>query len=252
MRLIKRIPVAAGLAGGSSDAAAVLRALNRAFRRPLTEKRLLELAAELGKATAVMSTEKSTGATPASFSAHEPDRDNSSEILDDQTALTEKYGTIIECNFDYYTDRYMKNSIEKRITDTLTKLSADSDGFFLMYEEAHIDKHSHDNDMEDTFKALIRFNQAIARFMEYAFYHPDTMVIITADHETGGLSDMGGILKYSHGDHTGKAVPVFAYGIGTEVFHEQEIENVQIPKTIAKMWGQSLATDTDSQWPPLN
>ena len=48
IRLVKRIPVAAGLAGGSTDAAAVLRALNRAFKRPLTEKRLLELSAELG------------------------------------------------------------------------------------------------------------------------------------------------------------------------------------------------------------
>jgi 4-diphosphocytidyl-2-C-methyl-D-erythritol kinase len=48
IKLVKRIPVAAGLAGGSTDAAAVLRALNRAFKRPLTEKRLLSLAAELG------------------------------------------------------------------------------------------------------------------------------------------------------------------------------------------------------------
>ena len=48
IRLVKRIPVAAGLAGGSTDAAAVLRALNKAFKRPLTEKRLLSLAAELG------------------------------------------------------------------------------------------------------------------------------------------------------------------------------------------------------------
>ena len=48
IRLVKRIPIAAGLAGGSSDAAATLRALNRAFKRPLTEKRLLELASELG------------------------------------------------------------------------------------------------------------------------------------------------------------------------------------------------------------
>ena len=48
IKLIKRIPVAAGLAGGSTDAAAVLRALNRAFKRPLTEKRLLALASELG------------------------------------------------------------------------------------------------------------------------------------------------------------------------------------------------------------
>lgn len=48
IRLVKRIPVAAGLAGGSTDAAAVLRAMNKAFKRPLTEKRLLELAAQLG------------------------------------------------------------------------------------------------------------------------------------------------------------------------------------------------------------
>lgn len=48
IRLVKNIPVAAGLAGGSTDAAAVLRALNKAFKKPLTEKRLLQLAAELG------------------------------------------------------------------------------------------------------------------------------------------------------------------------------------------------------------
>ena len=48
VKLIKRIPVAAGLAGGSTDAAAVLRALNKAFKRPLTEKRLLSFAAQLG------------------------------------------------------------------------------------------------------------------------------------------------------------------------------------------------------------
>ena len=48
IKLVKRIPVAAGLAGGSTDAAAVLRALNKAFKKPLTEKRLLALAAELG------------------------------------------------------------------------------------------------------------------------------------------------------------------------------------------------------------
>lgn len=48
IKLVKKIPVAAGLAGGSTDAAAVLRALNRAFKKPLTEKRLLSLAAELG------------------------------------------------------------------------------------------------------------------------------------------------------------------------------------------------------------
>lgn len=48
IRLVKRIPVAAGLAGGSADAAAVLRAMNRLFGRLMTDKMLLSLAAELG------------------------------------------------------------------------------------------------------------------------------------------------------------------------------------------------------------
>ena len=48
IRLNKRIPIAAGLAGGSADAAATLRALNRIFKKPLTEKRLIAIASELG------------------------------------------------------------------------------------------------------------------------------------------------------------------------------------------------------------
>lgn len=48
IRLKKRIPVAAGLGGGSADAAAVLRALNRLYKKPFTEKMLLSIAASLG------------------------------------------------------------------------------------------------------------------------------------------------------------------------------------------------------------
>ena len=48
IKLKKRIPVAAGLAGGSSDAAAVLRAMNKLFKRPLSDRALLEIAAGLG------------------------------------------------------------------------------------------------------------------------------------------------------------------------------------------------------------
>ncbi len=199
---------------------------------------LTELCGSVGMATAVMSTEKQTGATPSTFSAHTEDRDESSEILADQVALTDRYGTIIECGYDYYTERYMQNSIEKRITDTLDTLSQDEDGFFMMYEEAHIDKHSHNNDMDKTYLALIRFNQAIARFMEFAFYNPDTFILITADHETGALRpDESGALAYNSDYHTLDDVPVFAYGYGAELFDGQTVENVQIPMTIASFLG---------------
>ena len=211
---------------------------------------LTELAGQRGMATAVMSTEVQSGATPAGFSAHANDRDDTEDILASQKVLQDTYGTIIEADHDLYTP-YGVYQLEQRIGATLDTLSKDEDGFFLMYEEAYIDKHSHDLKVENTARAVLRFNQAIATFMEYAFYHPDTFLLITADHETGGLSWMSEKFKYISGGHTSRDVPVFAYGEGAAVFDEQTIENVQIPKTIAALWGESLAADTDDQYPVL-
>lgn len=211
-------------------------------------KSLTELAIELGKASAVMSTETKTGATPSSFSSHTGNRDNTADILADQLLLMTKNGTVIDCGYDYYNARYMK-VIENHITDTLGKVSADTDGFFLMYEEAHIDKKSHNNDMENTFLALIRFNQAIARFMEFAFYHPNTAVIITADHETGGLTlNENGNLVYTTEDHTAANVPVFAWGEGLESLNEKTVENIELAKLYASLMGEDSFGDPSNEW----
>ncbi len=212
---------------------------------------LTELAAGVGKATAVMSTEKQTGATPATFSAHAYDRSNTGTITTTQQELVETYGTIINCGYDVYTESEM-HKVRGAITETLAELSKDQDGFFLMYEEAHIDKHSHDNDAKDTYLAMVRFNQAIALFMEYAFYNPETMVIITADHETGGLQiDENGEFNYTSDDHTSQNVPVFAYGAHAEVFDGKAVENVQIPKTIAAMFGVTIEGTDPENYPSL-
>ena len=215
-------------------------------------KTLTELAGEMGMATAVMSTEVQTGATIAGFTAHANDRDDTEDILASQKVLQDTYGTIIDGDHDMYTD-YSVYQLTQQIATHLNTLNADEDGFFMMYEEAYIDKHSHEMDEEGAAKAVIRFNQAIATFMEFAFYHPDTFILITADHESGGLgyTEEGGF-DFTRGSHTGRDVPVFAYGVGAQVFHDVSVENVQIPKTIAKMWGQQLAADTDEQYPPLN
>ena len=210
-------------------------------------KSLTELASELGKATAVMSTENKTGATPASFSAHSYDRDDTSGILSTQAELVAQHGTVIDCGYDYYTARYMK-TIEKHITDTLGKVSADEDGFFLMYEEAHIDKHCHNNDLEKTYLAVLRFNQAIARFMEYAFYNPETMVIITADHETGELHPEGDTLVYNLDDHSAADVLVFAWGMDAEPLSGKTVENIEIAKLVASSMGVDDFGDQSDDW----
>ena len=212
---------------------------------------LTELAAGKGKATAVMSTEAQTGATPASFSAHANSRNDGSVILASQADLTKAYGTIIDCNYNYYTDEEIE-SLRAAITKTLTELSKDEDGFFMMYEEAYIDKHCHNNRAAEAYLTMVRFNQAIGLFMEYAFYHPDTMVIITADHETGGLQiAANGDFYYTSGSHTSTNVPVFAYGAGCEVFEGAVIENTQIPKTIAAWFGVEIAGNNPVQHPAL-
>ena len=212
---------------------------------------ITEIAAQLGKATAVMSTEKQTGATPATFSAHAYDRSSTGAITTGQALLAEEWGTIINCNYNVYTESEM-HKVRGAITETLAALSADEDGFFVMYEEAYIDKHCHDNDAKDTYMAVLRFNQAIALFMEYAFYNPETMVIITADHETGGLQITDeGECTYSTDEHTSTNVPVFAYGAYAEVFDGKTVENVQIPKTIAALFGVKIEGTNPADYPSL-
>lgn len=208
-------------------------------------KSLTELANELGMATAVMSTEVRTGATPASFSAHVDDRNETAAILESQKAV-EAAGTIIRCNFDVY-DSQMATLVEGAVQETLAQLEQDPDGFFMMYEEAHIDKHSHDNDLNFTFMALARFNQVIGIVMEYAYYHPDTFVLITADHETGDLKPSGATMVYHSDGHTATDVPVFAFGQGSQVFNDLTVENIQIPKTIAKLWGVADFGDPNAE-----
>jgi alkaline phosphatase len=78
------------------------------------------------------------------------------------------------------------------------------------------------------------------------------MVIITADHETGGLQiAANGDFYYTSGSHTSANVPVFAYGAGCEVFDGQTVENIQIPKTIAAMFGVEITGTNPVQYPSL-
>jgi len=195
-------------------------------------KSLTELANEMGKKTAVVSTDEVTGATPASFSAHANDRGDEEDILASQALLAGK--TIITCDLN----DIKVSELEKTVYDIIQELDKGENGFFMMYEEAHIDKHCHDNELEDTFFALIRFNRIISIVMEYVMYNPDTFVVITADHETGDLRDIGGKLQYSKTSHSNADVPIFAYGKGAEYFADVTMENHEIAKYVAKLMGE--------------
>ena len=67
-------------------------------------------------------------------------------------------------------------------------LSQDPDGFFLMVEGGQIDWESHDNDALETMQLTVGFNSAVTAAQVYALGEPNTLIIVTADHETGGMS----------------------------------------------------------------
>lgn len=215
---------------------------------------IVELLGEKGFSTAVLTTDQAVGATPAAFTSHALDRYDSEAIFFSQYETKSRYNTKIE-GMNYSFLGAGVDLLCEEIKETLLTLSENETGFFLMYEEAKIDKYSHDNDLSNTFRALLRFNQAISTIMEYVFYNPETMVIITADHETGGLqkssSTSPSVFTYTSEGHTSVDVPVFVYGKGGEIFDNKTIENIQIPKTLAAFLGEKMQGYENKKFPAL-
>lgn len=72
---------------------------------------------------------------------------------------------------------------------------------------------------------MLDFDKAVGKALEFAARDGNTLVVVTADHETGGLTLVGGDIKsgmvsgrFTTGGHTGITVPVFAYGPGAAEF----------------------------------
>ena len=96
-------------------------------------------------------------------------------------------------------------------------------GFFLMIEGGAIDWACHDNCIERCVGETLEFDRAFQAVMDWAKGRTDTLVIVTADHETGGLKVVAGRGKgampevaWSSGGHTPAAVPVYAWGPGAD------------------------------------
>lgn len=97
--------------------------------------------------------------------------------------------------------------------------------FFIMAEAAQIDYGGHANNIEYVVKEVIDFDALISKAIQYADQHKGTLVIITGDHETGGLTLHDGAYttqsissQFATNDHTGIPVPVFAYGYRSYLF----------------------------------
>lgn len=126
----------------------------------------------------------------------------------------------------------------------LDKLSDNENGFFLMVEGSQIDIFCHSNDLEKSMHETYEFDLAVAVVLDFIVNNPDTVLIITADHETGGLivpeelnDDTFGDYFYLSGSHSSRNVPVYALGYGVEELDKVN-ENVDLPIFVASLLGE--------------
>lgn len=213
-----------------------------------------EIAKSLDMAVGIIATEGVDGATPSGFSAHTNSRNNLDEILNDQLASNidvfigsniaryESKKTMIEDAGYYFADSMdnldmsqnkifasfeeipledggiTKPTLASLATMTMQKLNQNTNGFFMMIEESHIDKCSHNNDVIGAMSHVKAYDNAIKAVVEYAEEIGNTIVIVTADHETGGLQYNGESKDnindnmYTLTSHSGANVPYFVFG----------------------------------------
>jgi alkaline phosphatase len=150
-------------------------------------------------------------------------------------------GLFADGHLNYEQDRNL--SLIPSLADMTRKaieiLNLDADGFFLMVEGGRIDHGSHDNNQINAILDTIAFNLAVKEAINYVKNHLNTILIVTADHETGGLAYVSDNLEdtlpsaintedenrtiritrinqldvsWSSGGHTRKHVPFYAFG----------------------------------------
>ncbi|MBE6624625.1 MAG: alkaline phosphatase [Ruminococcaceae bacterium] len=191
-----------------------------------------ELAFSLGAKTAVVTTDKITGATPSSYMCHNISRENTEELQAEIDALSAS-GKI-----DYVAGS-VDNNLTGEVRKALSTISKDSSQFFIMIEEGHIDKRAHEKDNEGAVEMVKRFNDAVAYATQFTLCHPDTLLIVTADHETGKLTaskyNEYGYLFHSY-NHTNEDVPFFMLGAGASAYDGQTLENIELAKICASAY----------------
>ena len=216
---------------------------------------ILSVLKEKGFSTGLVASCRINHATPASYYAHQPNRNMDAEILADLYAngpdvfvaggnkllsieSLEKAGYKYVDNIGdlqkqengkvacVLATEDMPNALERgnEITlgtaEAIRLLEKNEKGFFIMIEGSQIDWAGHNNQADYMLAEMQDINKVIGLCMDYADANPGTLVIITADHETGGTTIVGEEkeYKYSTGNHTGAMVPVYSYGTGAENF----------------------------------
>ena len=160
-------------------------------------------------------------------------RNNGFFLTDSATVSFDKVEIPFDKKFGYFSSpnspvkvsegrNYLPLATKKAIQ--YLKHNGDKKGFFLMVEGSQIDWGGHANDSDYIVSEMLDFDKAVGAALDFAEKDGNTLVIITADHETGGYSILAGSRMgkirpgFTTDSHTASLVPVFAYGPGQELF----------------------------------
>ena len=149
----------------------------------------------------------------------------------------------IERSSDKPSQREMTNFALDQLTNN--KCS----GFFLMTEGSQIDWAAHDNDVVKMIDEFKDFDKTIMDLINFVSKDQETLLIITADHETGGLKILkqkngSAIIQWGTGSHTSEPVGVYAYGPGAELFNGM-MDNTDIHYKILEAIDYKNLNDTN-------
>jgi len=115
--------------------------------------------------------------------------------------------------------------LEVSVRKALSELGGSPSGFLLVVEAEETDETAHDNDVRATVAAMVELDAALREILRFAEKRNDTLVIVTADHDTGGMALVRGraaegraTVRWVSDNHTATWAPVFAFGPGAEVF----------------------------------
>lgn len=232
-----------------------------------TYKSITEIAHEMGKKTGIVTSDVNSGATPASFSAHTTKRELAEEITEQQlksdldliwsaSSAEATEDRIVKAGWEFIDDideikdlkpgtksfaqfegkvEYKTGEDNDAPLSELTSLAIENldndEGFFLMVEGAHIDKNSHSNIKEGMVESVIEFDKAIENAVEWAKEDGETLVIVSADHETGGITYNKDkqTYEFTTGNHTEANVPLLVYGTDRLVTENGQVVDCLIP-----------------------
>ncbi len=241
---------------------------------------ILEMAEKNGLSTGLISTCSVTHATPGSFFGHQKNREMHKEIaadfygkgIDFMAGTGKPYFDVDKLknqyNYNILTGKgpYKFDALSQHIwfyNDSIhppkaaergpwlldatnagiSYLSNNKKGFFLMVEGSQIDWGGHDNDLNYMASELVDFDKAVKAALDFAKKDGNTLVIVTADHETGGLSLNAGSIadkkidaSFASKHHSGIMVPIYAYGPGAELF-QGTMENTDVFKKMKTLYG---------------